>query len=187
MSKKCKNPECQKEISEEKIYCNEECLKRFLELKKEAIGKPEKELREKDRPQCVLPKKEKLKKQKKENVEKTEKQKSLIPLIKCDTETIYEIQEICDTFGFKQGEGLITGSHNATILGYLRQHQEETMKTTVDKLTWICHMTNRSVKENYLAGIEAFGIIETFTNEFGAIKWRWVGIKALRNDGSGKK
>src|SRR3990170_68844 len=120
MTKYCKNPECKKEISDDKTYCNEECLKRYLELKK----------------------------------------------------------------GFINNEGLVTGSHNATILAYLRQHQEEVYKTTVDKLTWLCHMTNRSLKENYLSGIEAFGIIETFTTEFGVKKWRWIGIKALRNNGS---
>ena len=63
------------------------------------------------------------------------------------------------------------------------QHKEEIYSKTVDKLTWICHMSNRSVRENYLKGIEAFGIIETFTNEFGVIKWRWIGIKALKNNG----
>jgi len=118
--KKCKNPECQKEIPETKIYCNEECIKRYLELKKGFIN-PEKQ--QKSQP---------------------------VQLIKCDEETIHEIQEICDSFGFKHSEGLVTGSHNATILAYLRQHREEVYKTTIDKLTWLCHMTNRSLKENYL-------------------------------------
>lgn len=143
---KCQNPECQKEISENKKYCNEECLKKHLEIKKE---KPK-----------------------------------LIQLIKYTEAGINEISDICDIFGFKHTEGSIVGSHNATILGYLRQQQEESYKTTINKLTWICHMTARSLKENYLQGIEDFGIIETFTNEFGVIKWRWVGIKALRNNGS---
>jgi len=170
MINKCKNPECKKELSDDKTYCNEECLRRFLELKKEAIGKSEKQQPEKNIPQC--------------QIKKTEKQQQPVQLIKCDEETIHEIQEICDSFGFKHSEGLVTGSHNATILAYLRQHQEEVYKTTVDKLTWLCHMTNRSLKENYLSGIEAFGIIETFTTEFGVMKWRWIGIKALRNNGS---
>src|SRR4030067_1997197 len=155
MTKYCKNPECKKEISDDKTYCNEECLKRYLELKKGFI-----------------------------NPEKQKIEKQPMQLIKCDDETIHEIQEICDSFGFKHNEGLVTGSHNATILAYLRQHQEEVYKTTVDKLTWLCHMTNRSLKENYLSGIEAFGIIETFTTEFGVMKWRWIGIKELRNNGS---
>jgi hypothetical protein len=30
----CKNPECQKEVPENKIYCKQECLQRHLELKK---------------------------------------------------------------------------------------------------------------------------------------------------------
>ena len=147
---KCKNPECQKEIEDNKNYCNEECLRKYLEIKKEIKKNP---------PQ----------------------------LINYDNETINEIKDICDVFGFKHSEGLVTGSHNATILGYLRQHKEDVYKTTVDKLTWLCHMTNRSIKENYLNGIEAFGIIETFTNEFGVIKWRWIGIKALRNNGDNRE
>jgi predicted nucleic acid-binding Zn ribbon protein len=152
---KCKNPECQKEIPENKKFCNEECLRRFRELKNKAIGKKE----EKNKP---------------------------IQLIQFNDETINEIIEICDVFGFKHTDGVVSGSHNATILGYLRQRQEEVYSTTVDKLTWLCHMSARYLKENYLKGIEAFGIIETYTNEFGVVKWKWVGIKALRDNGSEK-
>src|SRR3990170_4455277 len=88
-------------------------------------------------------KKKKKKKKKKTEKKQIEKQNLPIQLIKCDNETINEIQDICDAFGFKHSEGLVTGSHNATILAYLRQHQEEVYKTTIDKLTWLCHMTNR--------------------------------------------
>lgn len=147
----CKNPECNKEIPDDKKYCSELCLKRHLEIKK----------REK-------------------------REKKSFQLIEVTEDSINEIKDICDIFGFKHNEGLVTGSHNATILGYLRQQGEEPYNTTVNKLTWICHMTARSLKENYLKGIEEFGIIETFTNEFGVIKWRWVGIKALRDNGKGE-
>ena len=34
--KKCRNPECGKEIPEGLNYCNQECLRRHIELKKEA-------------------------------------------------------------------------------------------------------------------------------------------------------
>ena len=34
----CKNPECKKEIPEGHAYCDEDCLKRHLELKKLARG-----------------------------------------------------------------------------------------------------------------------------------------------------
>lgn len=151
--KQCKNPECQKEIEDYKNYCSEICLKHHLEIKKQNKDSPK------------------------------EKKNKPIQFINWDTETINEVKEICDIFGFKHTDGLVAGSHNATILGYLRQHQEEAYDTTINKLTWICHMTARSLKENYLKGIEDFGIIETFTNEFGIIKWRWIGIKALRNNG----
>ena len=115
---------------------------------------------------------------------KKEEKKTPIQLIQFNDETINEIKEICDIFGFKHTDGLVSGSHNATILGYLRQQQEEVYSTTVDKLTWLCHMSARYLKENYLKGIEAFGIIETYTNEFNVVKWKWIGIKALRNNGS---
>lgn len=32
---KCQNPECQKEIPEGKKYCNQQCLERHLQIKKE--------------------------------------------------------------------------------------------------------------------------------------------------------
>jgi hypothetical protein len=32
---KCQNPECSKEVLEGKKYCNQDCLKRHLEIKKE--------------------------------------------------------------------------------------------------------------------------------------------------------
>jgi hypothetical protein len=34
--KNCLNPECNKEINDDKKYCNENCLKRHLELKKQS-------------------------------------------------------------------------------------------------------------------------------------------------------
>ena len=39
--KKCMNPECRKEIPEEKKYCNETCLKRHLQLKKPRLASEE--------------------------------------------------------------------------------------------------------------------------------------------------
>lgn len=41
---KCQNPECEKEIPEGKHYCNEECLKRHQELKREEKSKVTKAL-----------------------------------------------------------------------------------------------------------------------------------------------
>lgn len=120
----------------------------------------------------------------KEQNRKEKETNTVIPsLLTISKEGRQEIENICEMFGFRHTDGLVSGSHNATILGYLYQHKEEIYSKTVDKLTWICHMSNRSVRENYLKGIEAFGIIETFTNEFGVIKWRWIGIKALKNNG----
>jgi hypothetical protein len=39
--KTCKNPECGKEIPENLNYCNEQCLRKHLEIKKEAKTKPQ--------------------------------------------------------------------------------------------------------------------------------------------------
>ena len=32
----CKNPECGKEVSEDRVYCNADCFNRHIELKREA-------------------------------------------------------------------------------------------------------------------------------------------------------
>lgn len=37
---RCGNPECQKEIPDNKKYCNEQCLTRHIELKKENLSIP---------------------------------------------------------------------------------------------------------------------------------------------------
>ena len=37
---KCRNPECDKEVEEGKNYCNQDCLKRHLEIKAEAKKHP---------------------------------------------------------------------------------------------------------------------------------------------------
>jgi hypothetical protein len=38
--KKCQNPECQKEIPENKAYCNEECLRRAIKLRRQKRAPP---------------------------------------------------------------------------------------------------------------------------------------------------
>lgn len=175
--KTCKNPECKKEIPDSLNYCNQECLKRHIEIKKlnKRILNPESIETESAT--------DYMKRRDKEKKEGKTKSK-FIQIVRETPEGIHEIKEICDVFGFSNSEGNIVGRHNATILGYLRQEQEGVYSTTVDKLTWICHTSNRNIKENFLKGIEAFGIIQTFVNEFGVLKWRWIGIKALRGNGS---
>jgi hypothetical protein len=39
--KKCKNPECGKAIPDNLNYCNEECLRKHQEIKREAKSKPQ--------------------------------------------------------------------------------------------------------------------------------------------------
>lgn len=107
-------------------------------------------------------------------------------IIKDDSETIHEIKEIMDILGKSHSKGNVTGDHNNTILSYLRQKNCEAYAITKAKLAWLTNIGQRYVQENYLDGIEAFGIIEIFNNEYNVKHWRWIGIKALRNNGSEK-
>lgn len=99
-----------------------------------------------------------------------------------DKETIYEIKEIMDCLGRSHSEGFIKGTHLSTILSYLRQKKTETFRLTKAKLALICGMGQRYLQENYLDGIEAFGLIEMGINEYNEKIWKWIGLKALRNN-----
>lgn len=131
--------------------------------------------------ECLKMHLEQKKKQKEEKLIQTP-----IKFLKITIEEQHEIRKIYETFGFSHDDGSIIGKHNTIILSYLIHEKEGIYNTTVDRLTWMSHMSNRALKENYLKGIESFGIIETFPTEFGVLKWRWVGIKALSNNGDGK-
>lgn len=178
MTKQCKNPECKKELPTDSLnYCNEDCLRRHQQLKKEA-----KKVIYYDENETATQYMKRRNKEKESGIADIHSQ-----IIKYDAETIHEVEEICLIFGFKHTDGNVVGTHNATILSFLRQEREGVYSTMVDKLTWLCHTSNRNIRENFLKGIEAFGIIQTYTNDFGVLKWRWVGIKALRNNGESKE
>lgn len=92
-----------------------------------------------------------------------------------------EIKDIMDLLGRGITEGQIRGSHLGQILMYLQQKRTESLKLTLGKLALICGMSKRNVKENYIEGIEGFGIIKTAVIHNDVI-WTWVGIKAFEND-----
>lgn len=154
---KCKNPECEIEIPNSMNYCSEDCLRKHIELKKE-----ERIIRE----------------------EKGEKPvQTMCELLAINKKQNEEIQELYSFFGFNHSEGSVIGKHNTQILSFLIKNQEGVYDTMLDRLSWLCHMNRRHLRENYLRGIESFGIIETYTNEFGVLRWRWMGLKALKNNG----
>jgi hypothetical protein len=71
------------------------------------------------------------------------------------------------------------------MLDYLRMQKEEIYAKTLNKLGVKLCMGHRYVQEK-LNGLEDWGIIEVFTNEFNNKKWRWKGIKAIRDNGDNK-
>lgn len=87
-----------------------------------------------------------------------------------------EIEKIMAYLGRKHSDGAVKGDNLTKVLDYLINTKQESYETTVSKLSLICGMMARYVKENYLNGIEAFGFIYVYMN--GNTKcWQWVGIE----------
>jgi len=87
-----------------------------------------------------------------------------------------EITQILNFLGRTHSEGDVKGDHLSKILMYLHMQKTEEYKKTVAKLALLCGIGQRYIKENYLDGLEAFGIIEV---QYGS-KWRvwtWKGLK----------
>ena len=100
-------------------------------------------------------------------------------------ETIDEIREIMDCLGLKHSDGYVQGKHISVILDYLRLQKKENYQRTLNKLgikLWIQH---RYLKEK-LDGLEDYGIISVYLDEFNNKMWVWRGMKALRNNGHDK-
>ena len=92
-----------------------------------------------------------------------------------------EIREILEFLGRSHSEGQVRGDHLSKILMYLHMQKTEEYKKTLAKLSLLCGIGQRYVKENYLDGLEAFGIIEV---QYGS-KWRvwkWRGLRKERED-----
>lgn len=89
-----------------------------------------------------------------------------------------EIKNIMDALGRGSTEGYVKGTHLGTILAYLQQRKTEKMRATLAKLSLVCGMNRRYIRENYLDGLEEYGVIETktFNNE---LTWNWIGERAF--------
>lgn len=92
-----------------------------------------------------------------------------------------EITQIMTFLGRGYQDGEVRGSHLGQILMYLKQRKTETMKNTLAKLALICGTSKRNLRENYLEGMEAFGIIRV-RSEGNTIIWTWIGVKVFENE-----
>jgi hypothetical protein len=67
--------------------------------------------------------------------------------------------------------------HLGTILEYLRNQKTETKQVTLQKLSLMIGMAQRQIRENYLDGLIAFGVIALNPD---CKSWTWIGIKAIK-------
>ena len=86
-----------------------------------------------------------------------------------------EIRNIIEALGRKNlSEGDIRGIHLGKVLLYLQQKKNENYNDTLYKLALLLGMNIRYVKENYLKGLELFGVIDTQMVK-NDLFWRWKG------------
>lgn len=94
--------------------------------------------------------------------------------------TINEVHEIMfilrGSNATKDGE--YRNVHLATILEYLRGQTEEDKATSLQKLSLLLGLAQRQIRENYLDGLIAFGIISLSSD---CKRWHWIGAKAIKN------
>lgn len=76
-----------------------------------------------------------------------------------------------------RNDGDYRSTHLGTILEYLRNQHTEDKTVTLQKLALMLGMAQRQVRENYIDGLLAFGIIG-LTGD--CKQWHWVGIKAIK-------
>lgn len=87
-----------------------------------------------------------------------------------------EINAVLDALGRAHTEGNVRGDHLVKILKYLITVKKETYNKTISKLSLICGIGQRYVKENYLMGLEYFGFITVIYSEKQK-HWIWNGIE----------
>jgi len=94
-----------------------------------------------------------------------------------DKETLHEeTVKILEFLGRRHSEGDVKGDHLSKILNYLIEHQTEKYDKTLAKLSLLCGIGQRYVKENYLDGLEAFDIVEINFDTSGR-NWHWKGLQ----------
>lgn len=94
--------------------------------------------------------------------------------------TIDEVHEIIYLLRGKAGtnEGDFRNKHLGVTLDYLRRTGTEDKSITCQKLSLMLGMASRQVKENYIDGLIAWGIISLDTL---CRTWKWIGVSALKD------
>lgn len=107
----------------------------------------------------------------------TKKKKSKNVITDSPEASVYhEMEKIMDYLGRKHTDGVVKGDNLTKILSYLIVQKSEPYDKTTAKLSLMCGMMQRYVKENYLQGLEAFGFINVYMNGTTRV-WEWIGIK----------
>jgi len=92
-----------------------------------------------------------------------------------------EIQNIIEALGRKDlAEGNVRGTHLGKVLSYLQMKKTEKYDDTLYKLALVLGMNIRYVRENYLKGLELFGVIKTRMEKNDLI-WNWQGDRCFDN------
>ncbi len=104
-------------------------------------------------------------------------------------ENIDTVSEIHDIMVLLRGgnatrDGDYRNTHLGTVLEYLRNQKEEDKSVTLQKLALMLGMAQRQVRENYVDGLIAFGILSLTPD---CKRWRWVGAVAIRGMSGGLK
>lgn len=92
-----------------------------------------------------------------------------------------EIENILNALGRNDKvEGIVKASHLGKILNYLQMKGTEEYEKTLYKMALVCGANIRYIRENYLKGLEMFGIISV-THSHNITVWKWIGDKAFNN------
>jgi hypothetical protein len=92
-----------------------------------------------------------------------------------------ELQNIIEALGRKDlAEGYVRGTHLGKILQYLQMKRTERYEDTLYKLALVLGMNIRYIRENYLKGLELFGVIKTRMEKNDLI-WNWCGDRCFNN------
>jgi hypothetical protein len=95
----------------------------------------------------------------------------------------FEIDEIHQIIKILRGgngknDGDYRSTHLGTILEYLSKKERENKSLTLQKLALMIGMSQRQIRENYVDGLIAFGIINLTQK---CDEWYWVGISAIQD------
>lgn len=92
-----------------------------------------------------------------------------------------ELQNIIEALGRKDlTDGNVRGTHLGKILAYMQMKGTEKYNDTLYKLALVCGMNIRYIRENYIKGIELFGVIKT-RMEKNELIWTWMGDKCFND------